>query len=376
MKIYAQLSVVPFALTLALVGTAGTQGCSPPMEGGGSGGAVGVGGTGPGSGGAAPGSGGAVGVGGANPGSGGYVSTGGGTATGGGSATGGAVNGTGGAGTGGAGTGGETAGTGGSAPGGEGNLAGDPDPSPGCGQADPTDCLPCTASGRDYYVDMPNDYDPNTPYPVIFKYHPLGGSATGARNMYLGVNDFDAIYVSQEGSDNGFPNGGNVDETMTREIMEDIEARLCVDRARYFATGFSYGGSMSYTAACDMADKFRAVAAMAGSFVSAASCANQTPVRPVAVLGIHGEEDTVLTIDGGEGLVGPIIDNNGCTRETEPSPILDSECVKSDPETELEAGSYVGCQPGYPVIWCPIPGYGHNMPQWSREAITAFFEMF
>lgn len=240
--------------------------------------------------------------------------------------------------------------------------------------ADPTDCLPCTTSGRPYYVDMPENYDPAQPYPVVFKYHPLGGSGQGARSMYLGPADFDAIYVSQDGSDNGFPNTDGADEQMTREIMDDIEARLCVDRARYFATGFSYGGSMSYTAACNMSDKFRAVAAMAGAPISGATCANQTPERPVAVLGIHGEEDQALDITMGESIVSALIESNGCTETTAPSPLLDDECVRS--ESALEAGAYQGCQDGYPVIWCPIPGYDHNIPTWSRGAIAQFFELF
>jgi len=229
-------------------------------------------------------------------------------------------------------------------------------------------------SARPYYVDMPDDYDPARPYPVVFKYHPLGGSAEGARNMYLGTNDFEAIYVSQDGSDNGFPNTGGADEQMTREIMADIEARLCVDRARYFATGFSYGGSMSYTAACNMSDKFRAVAAMAGAPISGATCASQTPARPVAVLGIHGEEDTALPITMGESIIEGLLESNGCTDQTEPSPLLDAECARS--ESALLAGAYQGCKDGYPVIWCPIPGYPHNIPTWSRGAIAEFFELF
>jgi poly(3-hydroxybutyrate) depolymerase len=99
----------------------------------------------------------------------------------------------------------------------------------------------------------------------------------------------DAIYVSPNGSNNGFPNAMGKDEAVTRAIITTIEANLCVDRSRYFATGFSYGGSMSYTAACNMSDKFRAVAAMAGAPISGARCTTMTPARPVAVLGIHGE---------------------------------------------------------------------------------------
>jgi poly(3-hydroxybutyrate) depolymerase len=210
---------------------------------------------------------------------------------------------------------------------------------------------------------------------VVFQYHPLGGTGQGARTMYRVRPTFmDAIYVSPDGSDNGFPNSGGEDEAVTRAIMATIEANLCVDRARYFATGFSYGGSMSYTAACNMSDKFRAVAAMAGAPISGASCANAAPERPVAVLGIHGEEDTALPITMAEPIIEAWLEKNGCTSTTEPSDLLDSICATA--ESALLTGAYKGCMEGYPVIWCPMPGRPHEIPMWSGASIARFFKQF
>jgi hypothetical protein len=267
------------------------------------------------------------------------------------------------------------AGSGGSA----GVPSGAPDPSAGCDQAPTGVCddqdAPCTANGLDYYIDMPEDYDQTRPYPVVFQYHPLGGTGQGARTMYrVRPNFMDAIYVSPDGSDNGFPNQGGADEEVTRAIMETIEANLCVDRSRYFATGFSYGGSMSYTAACNMSDKFRAVAAMAGAPISGASCARTAPERPVAVLGIHGEDDTALAITMAEPIIEAWLEKNGCSNETGPSDLLDSICATA--ESALPTGEYQGCMPGYPVVWCPMPGRGQEIPSWSGETIARFFMQF
>jgi poly(3-hydroxybutyrate) depolymerase len=234
---------------------------------------------------------------------------------------------------------------------------------------------PCTANGLNYYIDMPANYDQNRAYPVVFQYHPLGGTGQGARTMYRVRPAFmDAIYVSPDGSDNGFPNQGGEDEAVTRAIMETIEANVCVDRARYFATGFSYGGSMSYTAACNMSDKFRAVDAMAGAPISGAACTRTEPERPVAVLGIHGEEDTALPITLAEPIIETWIEKNGCTSQTAPSSLLDSICATA--ESALPTGSYQGCMEGYPVIWCPMPGRPHEIPMWSGAAIAEFFMQF
>ena len=227
---------------------------------------------------------------------------------------------------------------------------------------DPSPCLPCTLNGLDYYVDMPDSYDPNRPYPVVFQYHPLGGTGEGARTMYRVRPEFpDAIYVSPDGSDNGFPNSGDVDEQMTRDIIADIEARLCIDRARYFATGFSYGGSMSYTAGFCIGDKFSAIAPMAGATISGAnSC---TPARPVAAWINHGDEDTALSIDMSITLRDRLLETNGCSDQT--TPVDPSPCV-----------AYQGCQEGYPIIWCEQAGVGHAIPSYGAEAIADFFQQF
>jgi poly(3-hydroxybutyrate) depolymerase len=222
---------------------------------------------------------------------------------------------------------------------------------------------------------MPANYDQNKPYPVVFQYHPLGGTGQQARTLYRVRPAFmDAIYVSPDGSDNGFPNSGGKDEAVTRAIMATIETNLCVDRARYFATGFSYGGSMSYTAMCNMSDKFRAVAAMAGAPISGAKCSSTPPVRPVAVLGIHGESDTALRITMAEPIIQAMIKKNGCTNQTAPSDLLNSICATV--ESALPTGAYQGCMAGYPVVWCPMPARPHEIPQWSGASIAKFFMQF
>jgi len=297
-----------------------------------------------------------------------------GTAQGGASGSGGMTGGSGGTS---AGTAGSSAGSAGAA--GSAGTTGNADPSAGCGKAPTGVCdqqaSPCTAEGVNYYIDMPANYDQNRAYPVVFQYHPLGGTGQGARTMYRVRPVFmDAIYVSPDGSNNGFPNAMGKDEAVTRAIMTTIEQNLCVDRARYFATGFSYGGSMSYTAACNMSDKFRAVAAMAGAPISGASCTRMTPQRPVAVLGIHGEEDTALAITMAEPIIETWIEKNGCTMQTQPSDLLNSICATV--ESALPTGQYQGCMQGYPVIWCPMPGRPHEIPMWSGNAIARFFMQF
>jgi poly(3-hydroxybutyrate) depolymerase len=293
---------------------------------------------------------------------------------------GGASGGQGGAAAGSTGGAGAPASAGGSANGSAGASSGppsDPIPSEGCGSSAPAD--PCDTSGspctmdvegtmREYYVVLPDAYEATRPYPVVFQWHPLGGNAEQGMNMYqIRPNLPDAIYVTPDGlasgGNQGFPNTNGGDEKLTRAIIAEIESKYCVDRARYFSTGFSYGSSMSYTCARNMSDVFRAVGSMAGAPISGAKCSSTPPARPVAFWGTHGTEDTALPIDLALPIRDAFIEKNGCSMTTKP--VEPSPCVE-----------YEGCSDGYPVVWCPREGDGHSIPTFSRTAIAAFFERF
>jgi poly(3-hydroxybutyrate) depolymerase len=221
---------------------------------------------------------------------------------------------------------------------------------------------------RQYYLNLPTGYDGKKPAPVVWEYHPLGGNAKQGLTMY-GLNSrlTNVIFVSPQGltsgGNAGFPNTMNQDENMTRAINAAIEAKYCTDKARYFATGFSYGGSMSYTAACNMADVFRAIGAMSGAPISGATCTSKKPVRPVAVWATHGDADTALPITLAQPIIDSFVKNNGCT--TMSMPVDPSPCVE-----------YQGCMTGYPVVWCLRPGDPHAIPSFAAAAVAKFFQQF
>ena len=223
---------------------------------------------------------------------------------------------------------------------------------------------------RIYYVHLPDNYDPNVAYPVIFLYHPLGGNGKDAMTMYnISPELPDAIYVGPEGLPSlggdykGFENADGADEQLTRDIMAKLESNYCVDKSRYFATGFSYGGSMSFTAACNMSDVFRAIGAMAGAPISGAQCATTPPEHPVAVWATHGTADSALPISMAEPMIDAIVERNGCSTST--TPVEPAPCV-----------AYDGCDDGYPVVWCPREGEDHAIPGFAAAAIADFFKQF
>jgi len=279
-------------------------------------------------------------------------------------------------GSGGAGIGGDP-GSGGTGVGGDpgigGGGTGGATGSDACGASDwPAPCAnsgsPCSmnvdGTDRTYYVQLPDDYDSNQAYPVVFLFHPMGGTAEMAMRMYnVRSNWPDAIYVSPQGLESdgttGWPNSNGQDVAFTRAMMSELEASYCVDQDRYFSTGFSYGGIMSDTIACQMADLFRAIAPMAGS-VFGGGC---NPANPIAAWIEHGDADDVLPSSAGEAMRDILLETNHCSSTSHP--------VDPDPCVEYE-----GCDPGYPVVWCLVPGEGHAIPNFGGSAIAAFFQQF
>ena len=256
-------------------------------------------------------------------------------------------------GSGGLGTGGNGAG-GGSGGGGSGDAM-----SEGCGTERTLMNGQRTIGSRQYILRVPDDYDNTHPYRLIMAYHWRDGNASQVANggeggstedPYYGLWDLaegSTIFVAPQGLNNGWSNSNGDDVDLTDAILAEIQGDLCIDTSRIFATGFSFGGGMSYALACARADVFRGVAVYSGSQLS--GCDGGT--TPIAYFAAHGANDDVLNISQGRGLRDHYVDVNGCTAQNPPEP-----GVNSGTHT---CTSYDGCSEGHPVRWCAHGG-GHN----------------
>ena len=362
--------------------TTGTGGSS-------SGGAIGTGGTTTatgGHGGGATGSGGTVtgtgGVGGA----GGRATGTGGTAGGGGRATGGS-----------GGAGGAATATGGS--GGSGMTAG---MTAGCGKAPGVASsmynngtrIPFTSGTqqRRYILNVPTNYDNTHPYKLIIVYHELNGNDVEMYNQkfynLLPQSNNTAIFIVPNGSQSsgpctgtgsgdsgcGWPNSNNADLNFVDALVKATEDNFCIDTNRIFATGWSYGGSMSYKTACERPlgaanGYIRGIAVYSGSQLSG----NCTPTKPVAYYASHGTHDSVLNYSNGVGLAQNFAKANGCNWAT---------------PTSVTSGAHVctnemGCMAGYPVEFCsfngdhtPFPDNGQESSSWEAANVWPFLNQF
>ncbi|QFU89876.1 RICIN domain-containing protein [Amycolatopsis sp. YIM 10] len=260
---------------------------------------------------------------------------------------------------------------------------------PGCGKAPAlssgTHTIQSGGKSRSFILKVPDNYDNAHPHRLAFGFHWWGGTAndvaSGGSDGYawayygmLSQAGNSTIFVAPQGISNGWANSGGEDVTFTDAMIKLIGDSLCVDAARVFSTGFSYGGAMSYALACARPAVFRAVAAIAAPG-QISGCAGGT--QPVAYMGIHGISDN---IQSGRSLRDRFVSNNGCAPQNAPEPAPGS--------LTHTLTTYSGCQSGRPVVWAAFDG-GHQQgpvdgcagcesgaKSWVKPELWRFFTQF
>ena len=248
--------------------------------------------------------------------------------------------------------------------------------STGCGSASPPadgmQTIDVDGLSREFIVKLPAGYDPSTPHKLVFAWHGLGGTASRiALRGYYGLESRaggSTIFVAGQGlatsnsvgSGPGWDNMGGRDVAFTRTLLEWLRTSYCIDDARIFSVGMSYGGIMSNTIGCALGAELRAIAPMAGSGPYAFGGPNCT--GQVAVWITHGNTDTVVTFSSGERSRDHWTTANNCASTS--TPVGSDGCV-----------AYDGCDDGYPVHWCEFSG-GHIVPGFAADNVWSFFSQF
>lgn len=222
---------------------------------------------------------------------------------------------------------------------------------------------------REFLLVVPDGYDPDTPSPLVFAFHGLGGSSELAR-LYFGVEgaaDGEAIFVYPQGVPQAFVGGqtgwdltsAGPDVDFFDAMVAELSAGACLDPDRIFATGHSFGGYMSNALGCFRPQVLRAIAPVAGG-PPLGGCQDST----VAAWLAHGMGDEVVAFSQGELARDSLLDRNGC--ETTTTAVEPAPCV-----------AYDGCEADVPVVWCahddPVM-QGHAWPRFAGPAIWAFFD--
>ncbi|KXX74461.1 putative feruloyl esterase C [Madurella mycetomatis] len=233
---------------------------------------------------------------------------------------------------------------------------------------------------RRYMIRLPDGYDQNRPYRLIFGLHWLDAdymAVDGGTAPYYGLralSNNSAIFVAPDGLNRGWANQGGQDVAFIDAIVNTVKDSLCVDEERVFSLGFSYGGAMSYSLACSRPDVFRGIGVLSGALLSGCNGGN----RPVAYYGQHGIRDGVLPIAMGRQLRDNFVRVNGCSPQNAQEPGRNSrQHIKT---------VYSGCTPGYPVqfiafdedhVALPQDSGGDGGPNsWTPREVWDFFSQF
>jgi poly(3-hydroxybutyrate) depolymerase len=247
----------------------------------------------------------------------------------------------------GSGSGGSSAGSGG---GGAGQTA-------GCGKTrtlqNGTITIMFNNASRKYILRAPDDYDSDHPYRLVFAYAESGASATSVadRNYFtMAALDTDktTIFVAPDAA-NGMGSWSKSDVDLTDAILAELEADLCIDKTRIFATGFSFGGAMSLAIACQRADVFRGVAFFSGADLTG-SC-TEPLTKPIAYYASQASEDSTGDPMPTSGRVkqAEFAAVNGCTAE----PSATTFPAAGEPHT---CTIYKNCSEGHPTVYCVFEG--------------------
>lgn len=190
---------------------------------------------------------------------------------------------------------------------------------------------------RSYLLTTPPAHDGRTPLPLVLDFH---GLAEGAQ-IHTHMSNFGAL-ANRDGFVVVFPQGtgtivrwnapgaptNNKDLDYVDALLTRLGKDLCIDTSRVYASGLSNGAFMASFVACARANRFAAVAPVAGVTVTA-SC---TPSRPVPVIAFHGTADPILRFNGGLGAI------PGITPAPKPG----------TPPTTLPPARIDDAAPGYP----------------------------
>lgn len=232
---------------------------------------------------------------------------------------------------------------------------------------------------RTYRVHLPANYNEAQPVPLVVAFHMYTGSGRSMQwlthlNKIADQEGFMVVYPDgykaswADGSDQ-FPadQDGIDDFAFVAALLDKLQEDYAVDASRIYSTGFSNGGFLAQRLACEMPDRFAAVATV-GAVLSRAVIADCLPERPTAFMMINGIDDHGVPWDGDQeytsvtDTVAHWAQVNACPTEAD---------TRSEPDavedgTRIERSVYSPCQGEAEVVLYSISGSGHTWPGGSK----------
>lgn len=150
-------------------------------------------------------------------------------------------------------------------------LGNPPVPSAGCGKAagitNGKKTITSTGQQRTYIIDIPNNYDMNKPYRLFYTSHWIGSTSEAVRDQdyyflkpLANAANEPAIFVAPQADGATWQ---QKDHALFDDILAYVKQNLCIDTTRVFATGFSFGGMITYSLSVNHQKDIRAAVGIA-----------------------------------------------------------------------------------------------------------------
>jgi polyhydroxybutyrate depolymerase len=228
------------------------------------------------------------------------------------------------------------------------------------------------SGGRDrtYQLHLPKSYSADRSWPLIIAFHGRGNTGAGTEK-FSKLSTLPAVVaypngvIGTGGGDRqawqGAPYAaaGVDDVAFTGDLLDALEKTLCIDPRRVYGTGKSNGGGFTGILACRMADRFAAIAPVAGAFYGQTG-KDCHPSRPVPVIEFHGTADATIPYGGAADRGLPAItdwvagwaERDGCRAKP----------VGSSLGPDVAESRWTGCDRGTEVRHIAVKGGGHTWP--------------
>lgn len=239
-----------------------------------------------------------------------------------------------------------------------------------------------TNQDRTYIIDIPTNYDKSKPYRLFYTSHWIGSTSEAVRdqNYYFlkplatAANE-PAIFVAPQSDGQTWQ---QKDHALFDDILSYVKENLCIDTSRVFATGFSFGGMITYSLSVNHQKDIRAAVGIAPANYNI--YVPQKTHAPIAWMQTTGMGDTTCpwvqgssTTNGAKFIGIEHATDNGCT-------------VPADIPT-WKSGNHVcydfaGCKAGFPTKVCTFDGGHTNIDgegasqNWIPEESWKFFKQF
>jgi polyhydroxybutyrate depolymerase len=233
---------------------------------------------------------------------------------------------------------------------------------------------------RTYLIHVPDNYDPQTPVPLLLMLHGRGGDGgrIAALTSFSNIADEkNFIVLYPDGIDNqwnyvkdvpGYSSMTQDDTGFLLALLEEISGQYSIDNKRVYVAGFSNGGFMTQRLACDAPERFAAFASVAAAGFGGLTELCQTP-SPLSFLFIHGTADAVIPwqglVRGNSYMLAPVTETlafwasySGCDGDITDTAIPQQG---NSPDTSVKLFA-VGCSKNNEVLLYAVQGGGHN---WS-----------